>query len=598
MVEIFRTVYLLLKPIISLKEALWFLFLYSCYEAIVVAERSIPGVVVSLIGKSVTEQLYYVCFIIFLIVLQISIDVKLDQWIWYRHLLRPSTVINKHLFPHLLGLDPDWHQKESTGSTASSIPKGIGKLIELNIAFSFEFTSATIQLVLSLFTLAFSSRLTLIPITCSIVAYVWLTLYFNKQTKPNRDKVELLEKKAAGKMIAGVQALADIIFSGNPEEFKLEHNDIIDSVHKLEMESSVIVNFANAVRLYLAKGTILLVSFIIYLDFQSGVISQTVALWNMTIVITLFTSVSRFTRIADHLEKVGPAVSSLHKIIEAKPTISSGNIELTKTGEIVVSNLHYTYEGTKKPVFNGLNLTIKPGQFTALVGPSGAGKSTLAKLFTKFYTGYSGSITINGIDINEFTLDSLRNAFVYVLQAPSIFMESISYNVLCGIVFKDSEIQKIADLLGYNPSSFTVNDIIRLALDKVNLTDKFPSLEDVTAERGINISGGEGQRVAMARALVKAWYLMANGIIPIVVLDEPTSALDPKVEKTIMEAVKFLKDLGASVIVIAHRLQTIFEADQIFVFGGGKIVESGNHSDLMSLNGHYAKLVEMTKAGK
>ncbi|MDD3150424.1 MAG: ABC transporter transmembrane domain-containing protein, partial [Candidatus Gastranaerophilales bacterium] len=219
------------------------------------------------------------------------------------------------------------------------------------------------------------------------------------------------------------------------------------------------------------------------------------------------------------------------------------------------------------PVLKNINLEVKAGETVAFVGNSGGGKSTIAHLLPRFYDIKSGSITINGYDIKDLTLESLRANISFVFQDNFLFNGTIKENVLLG---KE------------NASDKEVN----LALERAFLKDFIESLPDglntKIGERGVMLSGGQKQRVAIARAFIKN--------APIVVLDEATSALDNKSEQIVQMALNKLME-DRTVFVIAHRLSTIQGADKIIVLNQGEIVETGNHATLINVeNGQYKSL--------
>ena len=217
-------------------------------------------------------------------------------------------------------------------------------------------------------------------------------------------------------------------------------------------------------------------------------------------------------------------------------------------------------------ILKGVSFTAKAGTLTAIVGPSGAGKTTLSALLPRLYDVTGGSITVNGTDIRDFTLQSLRDQIGVVAQDPHLFHESIAEN------------------LRYAKSDATDEELISACKSAQiwNLIESLPNgLETMVGERGHRLSGGEKQRLAIARMLLKA--------PAIVILDEATAHLDSENESLVQEALKeALK--GRTSIVIAHRLSTVKDADQILVLDQGRIVEIGKHEELVSKNGLYSEL--------
>ena len=226
-----------------------------------------------------------------------------------------------------------------------------------------------------------------------------------------------------------------------------------------------------------------------------------------------------------------------------------------------------TLEKTKaQEVLSDITFTIKAGQMVALVGPTGAGKTTIIQLAARLYDAQQGSVTINGIDVKDATLSSVHRAIGMVSQDPHMFHDTIRANLL------------------YAKPNATNEEIINAirGAQITHLIEKLPNgLDTMVGERGYRLSGGEKQQLAIARLLLKA--------PDIVILDEATAHLDSKSERAVQQALTTALS-GRTSLVIAHRLSTILNADQILVINHGKIVERGNHEDLLKKNGLYAEL--------
>ncbi|MBB3966575.1 ABC transporter ATP-binding protein [Rhizobium metallidurans] len=235
------------------------------------------------------------------------------------------------------------------------------------------------------------------------------------------------------------------------------------------------------------------------------------------------------------------------------------------TGDIRYKNVHFGYRAGK-PILDGLDLTIKAGETIAFVGPSGAGKTTVCSLLPRFYEVSSGEVSIDGVDIRQMTLASLRSSIGIVQQDVFLFAGTMRENI------------------AYGRLSATEDDILEAArrarLDEViaGLPD---GLDTIIGERGVKLSGGQKQRLAIARIFLKN--------PPILILDEATSALDTETERAIQQSLSELSE-GRTTLVIAHRLATITEADRICVIDKGRVVEEGSHRDLLRRAGPYRRL--------
>ncbi|MCJ7994881.1 ABC transporter ATP-binding protein/permease [Rhizobium cremeum] len=234
-------------------------------------------------------------------------------------------------------------------------------------------------------------------------------------------------------------------------------------------------------------------------------------------------------------------------------------------GSIVFKDVHFAYD-PQRPILKGISFEVPAGKTVAVVGPSGAGKSTISRLLYRFYDIQQGSITIDGQDVRDVTQHSLRAVIGMVPQDTVLFNDTIAYNIRYGRpTASDADIEQAAD----------VAQISRFIRD---LPDGFKTM---VGERGLKLSGGEKQRVAIARTVLKA--------PPILILDEATSALDTTTEQEIQAALDIVSK-NRTTLVIAHRLSTVVGADEIIVLKGGEIAERGTHSALLEMNGLYASM--------
>lgn len=286
----------------------------------------------------------------------------------------------------------------------------------------------------------------------------------------------------------------------------------------------------------------------------------------------LISSISRIMNMVESFQQGVTSMDRYNEVMAVNPGIteSTNPIELTNVkGDIVFTNVNFEYV-SDKPVISNLSLNIEHGKMIALVGESGIGKSTIVQLLPRFYEIASGTITIDGVDIKEASLSSLRDAIGYVQQDVTLFYGTIRDNIL------------------YGKPDATEEELIE-AVKKAKLDDFVSSLElgldTQVGEKGIVLSGGQKQRISLARIFLKN--------PPILLLDEATSALDTITERYIQEQIEELS-IGRTVVVVAHRLTTIMKADQIYVLGKDGIIEQGNHHQLMENEGYYYQLQTST----
>lgn len=262
---------------------------------------------------------------------------------------------------------------------------------------------------------------------------------------------------------------------------------------------------------------------------------------------------------------IGDAIERIDSVLNAEPMSVGNNPQNPKSTSIELENIHFSYDGKKEAV-SGISLKIKGGQTVAFVGPSGGGKSTLASLISRFFDVNSGSIKIGGVDVRDIPKDELMNTVSFVFQNSKLIKASILDNVKMGKP---------------NATDEEVLNALKSA-QCMDIIEKFPDgVNTVIGSRGIYLSGGEMQRIAIARAVLKN--------APIIILDEATAFADPDNEVKVQTAFAKLSE-GKTVIMIAHRLSTVRNADCIYVIADGKIAEYGNRAELIEKKGMFYKM--------
>ena len=296
----------------------------------------------------------------------------------------------------------------------------------------------------------------------------------------------------------------------------------------------------------------------------------------LTYAVNLANPVKRISRIYGTVQRAMAAADRVFDVIDMEETIhdKEGAVPLPEIeGRVAVKDVSFSYkEGA--PALSHVSLEASPGQLVAFVGPSGAGKSTIANLIPRFYEVDEGVIEIDGHDVRDVTLDSLREQIGIVPQETMLFSSSVRENIRYGrLDATDEEIEEAARAA--NAEEF----ILQLP----------EGYETKIGERGLNLSGGQRQRIAIARAILKNPRIL--------ILDEATSALDTESEKIVQAALDKLM-VGRTSFAIAHRLSTIFNADCIYVIDGGCIVEQGTHAELLAAGGLYSTLYNIQFRGE
>jgi ATP-binding cassette subfamily B protein len=267
-----------------------------------------------------------------------------------------------------------------------------------------------------------------------------------------------------------------------------------------------------------------------------------------------------FSKASVAFERIGELLSVERQVSDRPGARAAARFQ----GRIAFDRVTFGY-GPSEAVLKDATLSVEPHQRAALVGPTGSGKSTLIALIPRLYDVLGGSVQIDGQDVRNYTLQSLREQVSFVLQDPVLFRATIAQNI------------------AYGRPGASERDILRASrlAHAHEFISRMPrGYETVIGERGDTLSGGQRQRISIARALIRD--------TPILLLDEPSASLDPESEELIFAGLSTLLE-GRTSITIAHRLATVRSADVIFVLDGGSIVETGSHDALMARNGQYAR---------
>ena len=291
----------------------------------------------------------------------------------------------------------------------------------------------------------------------------------------------------------------------------------------------------------------------------------------MTAMLLLMQHAKRLANINAALQRGIAAAQSVFQFLDNETEQDTGSQILERArGALSYQDVTFRYHAVGEAVLNNISLEIKPGETVAFVGRSGAGKTTLVSLLPRFYELSDGRIELDGHDIRDLSLQSLRAQIALVSQHVTLFNDSIAHNIAYGAL-----------------ETATQDDIVNAAkaAHAFEFIEKLPDGFDTeVGENGVLLSGGQRQRLAIARAILKD--------APVLILDEATSALDTESERYIQSALETLMQ-DRTTLVIAHRLSTIERADKIVVMSQGRIVETGNHVDLLAKDGHYAALHRM-----
>jgi ABC-type multidrug transport system fused ATPase/permease subunit len=328
--------------------------------------------------------------------------------------------------------------------------------------------------------------------------------------------------------------------------------------------------FSLAINMTTATGTTVVLGYGAYLVLQ-GELSVGVLLVVMSYIAMVYHPLEHISFTIGSLQEKFVGLRMAFKLLDTQPDVKESSTARhveRAAGRVTFEHVDFAYQG-RKGTLQDISFDVAPGQTVAIVGPTGAGKTTLISLLPRFYDAQRGRILLDGAEIRELTLRSLRDQLSLVLQEPLLFSTTVAQNIRYGrLDAKDDEVVQAA--IAANAHEF----IMRLP----------KGYDTELGERGLQLSGGERQRICVARAFLKD--------APILILDEPTSSIDSKTEAVILDALDRLI-VGRTTFLIAHRLSTIRRADYILVLEHGRLVQAGTHESLVAEEGLYKQLWEM-----
>ncbi len=365
------------------------------------------------------------------------------------------------------------------------------------------------------------------------------------------------------------------IYNGYEYE-KTRFNAINEKLKKLMIHRQAVAAAGTPLTQLVTMSGVSVVVVFALIQAQAGSLTMGEFTTYLSAMLLMMPPIRHLSALNGSIAQMSAASESVFSMIDEPSEPDTGTKTLEHaTGHVTFQHVCHTYEGASKPAVEDFNLDVKPGEMVALVGSSGSGKTTLINLIPRFWTMTSGDILFDGISQKDLTLESLRSQIALVSQDVILFDDTIANNIAYGVKDKVTQEQ------------------IREAAKAAYLLPFIESLPDGfdtrVGEGGAKLSGGQRQRISIARALLKN--------APILLLDEATSALDTESEKYIQASLDELM-VGRTSFVVAHRLSTIEGADRIVVMKDGRIVEIGNHHELLAKNGVYATLYRIQFADK
>ena len=472
-------------------------------------------------------------------------------------------------FEHLHRLSLRFHLDRRTGAISRAIERGTkGIEFVLNfMLFNILPTLLEILLVCGILWSLYGIWYALVTFVC-IGGYITWTLVVTEWRTKFRRVMNETDSEAHTKAVDSLLNFETVKYFGNEAHEARRFDSSLQAYEAAAVKSKVSLSLLNV-----GQGSIIGVGLIaLMLMAGNGVVKGTMTIGDFVLVnaylVQLFMPLNFLGFVYREIKRSLTDMESMFALLDERAEIADNPDArplAADGGEIVFDDVSFAYD-PRRPVLADVSFTVPPGKTVAIVGASGAGKSTISRLLYRFYDATSGKISIDGQDIREVTQDSLRAAIGIVPQDTVLFNDTIFYNIAYGRPgAPPSEIERAAKLA-------RIHDFV------VGLPDGYDS---TVGERGLKLSGGEKQRVAIARTILKAPRIL--------LFDEATSALDTHTEKEIQASLREVS-AGRTTLIIAHRLSTVVDADEILVLDDGRIVERGRHAQLLALDGHYADM--------
>lgn len=479
--------------------------------------------------------------------------------------------LRRRLFSHMMGMPVSFFDQQSTGTLLSRISYDCEQ-----VASSSSSSLVTVvregASIIGLFVMMFyySWQLSLILLVLAPVVSLAIRIVSRRFRRISKNMQNTMGQVTthAEQMLKGHK---EVLMFGGQQAETARFEQVSNTMRRQGMKMVSATSLSDPIIQLLASSAL---AFVLYAaSFPSVMATLTAGTISavFSAMLMLMRPLKSLTNVNAQFQRGMAACQTLFTILDTEQEKDEGRRVVKRaSGSIKFRDVTFTYPGAERAALRHINLTLPAGKTVALVGRSGSGKSTLASLLTRFYDIDSGAILLDGHDLREYTLASLREQVALVSQHVHLFNDTVANNIAYARtdVFSREAIEKAAQMAH--------------ALEFINKMEN--GLDTVIGENGVLLSGGQRQRIAIARALLRD--------SPILILDEATSALDIESERAIQSALETLQQ-NRTTLIIAHRLSTIEKADEILLVEEGEIVERGSHQQLLQKNGAYARLYQM-----